>query len=380
MSCKQYDDIIWCGTDYCENRSNGKSDRDKDKRDLRPCPSEFNGAQYYQLGYKKYPQFLVADVFRRECGRKKDSTSNWQFNCAVERTDANKCPNDWCGPLANNSLNYMRDTYCKGTNILNRPGCDEWGRIQSVEPQYTAMLKRECNKIGNMTHQKCQTFCRNNPGECSSATMFCDAHPSDPLCTCLKSPLVQFGPNAPPECFDDACKATGYRTRAMADVANAGCNYVNCNQILTAVGGGTIENVTLQQKCSNEIKSLEEKKAEEAAARARAEASQPKTLEEQARDAARGGTSGTFGIVEPAWKKQYKVVIRYEPLKTFVSIVNDNVPDTDIEIADIELDDIKPLIVFFILIIALITYWQYAKKQNVKNDMDELDSQPLPAY
>jgi hypothetical protein len=62
---------IWCGTDYCEERDNGSSDRDKDKSDLLTCANAKNSGgtrytPYVHDSWREYGQ-VFANVFRNVC-------------------------------------------------------------------------------------------------------------------------------------------------------------------------------------------------------------------------------------------------------------------------------------------------------------------------
>lgn len=90
----------------------------------------------------------------------------------------------------------------------------------------TNMMRTKCDAGQIKSNPRCRDWCVANPGECDVAmTQYCAANPTDPICSCLRSPLKA------PACFDRACITTpGYRTKTMADISVRCPTVVECNQ------------------------------------------------------------------------------------------------------------------------------------------------------
>jgi hypothetical protein len=319
MSCS-YSTTQWCGRDSCRDDDKDVG-ADKDVSDLRGC-----NAGYTSIGYRKFDRKRpFKDQFLRICSR---NISGSTLKCASGQRDSLTCANKYCRHSSPASIPYMINYCVAGGRIFTSHDCKVWGGYQ--KDAYTAVLKDKCNNVTNLKKPQCQEYCRSNPGQCPIVVDFCSIHPTDPLCSCLKSPLNEItGSGAPPaSCFDNNCMQTGYHSTNMVRVSKNCPNYIDCKQIITAQKGAILNNVNIQQKCSIEIaKDLKDKKTK---------------------------TPETDNSSIPKWKKKYDELISIHPINKIAESINKNIPDTDYVIGGIDIDDIKPLILLFILIIILV--------------------------
>ena len=363
MSCPQFTDTIWCGTDYCESIKWGNSDRDIDLGDILTCPADWNNASYRHSQWERYPQ-VFKDVYRRICTRESKVHGNWKNRCSLEKQEAKYCPNDWCSADSRNAIAHMTE-YCKiGNRIFDDGDCNAWKLLRPVN--HKAILKSKCT-IGNLKRPACQQFCKNNAGECRYVKDFCDLHPTDPLCSCIHSPLNRL-PNeatAPAVCFDQKCQNLGYKSRDARLVAANCPDNIDCRQIIKAGQGAVLDGVVMNQNCSIEIakdqsdkaaaaKAAADKAAAEAARRAAA------TRDAQDREAARlaavEASLAAQRYAEAKARSDKEAAKAAGPFKKITDIINKVIPDTNIVIGGVEIDDIKPLLLvfMFILVVAII--------------------------
>ncbi|MBE9030013.1 hypothetical protein IQ266_09765, partial [filamentous cyanobacterium LEGE 11480] len=99
--------LLYCGTKKCSTYTGSHLDRDKDKSDLRRCPTGF-----YTNGYKKFPQIWpAADVYLRRCrkgrkpkpkppstllcGTRKCKTSRSGLDRDKDKSDLRRCPSGY---------------------------------------------------------------------------------------------------------------------------------------------------------------------------------------------------------------------------------------------------------------------------------------------
>jgi hypothetical protein len=78
-----------------------------------------------------------------------------------------------------------------------------------------ATMLEHCSLGDNMSDPKCKTWCRTNTDVCDAPVIrYCDRYPSDPYCSCIKSP-AQSGNVINPKCIDAKCISDGYLTTNM---------------------------------------------------------------------------------------------------------------------------------------------------------------------
>jgi hypothetical protein len=87
-----------------------------------------------------------------------------------------------------------------------------------------------------------------NSSQCDSVmNTYCNAHPADPYCTCIKSPVSdpKYGIN--PKCVDRKCLETGYVTTAMQ--ATNCPTIINCNMQSALANSGVSLVTNVEQHC-----------------------------------------------------------------------------------------------------------------------------------
>lgn len=343
---------LWCGTDYCETHAHGNSDRDGDKRDLKSCPTDAYGAEYEHDGYHKYPQaWPFDDVYRRVCVKKTIQPENWKLLCALGKQPYKYCPDGWCAKNSAYAKEYMK-SYCSATDrLFGDPYCKEWFEKRPTEKE--AAYVEKCNLLTNIGKPVCRTFCRNNPGKCDRIQIWCDLHPNDNLCGCYKSDLNKLDPPAPPaSCFDNKCMQHGYMSKTMYDISNNCPNYIDCSQIIDISAPSVLQNVSVKQHCSiDETTNVTDEPASKPVVNSQNIDSDLLLNDE----------------VHPI-KKVYDQITAGEPIKTLADIIENNTPDTDLEIGNLKFNEIKLFVVLFIVIIFTIIVIQTETTQNNYNE------------
>lgn len=123
----------------------------------------------------------------------------------------------------------------------------ECGEYKPGTAQCTTAINNYCST--NMQDKQCQAWCRSNSALCDNYVQaWCDLHPTDPYCACIKSPAQVKG-LINPKCIDRNCLNTGYLTTTMQ---NTNCpSMVNCDvQVSLANSGISLANtVPIQQNC-----------------------------------------------------------------------------------------------------------------------------------
>ena len=274
------------------------------------------------VGLSKIPKYLIGNL---------DSKGYHEVSlrCATGTIDKVHCPNSMCGSDDFKAIKYL-ESYC--ATIDDTPGanghekilganmhCAKWRIKRPVE--YKELLKKTCNNLHNMGSNKCKEFCLANPGECPYARDYCAFNPDDKICSCINSPLNP--PNneglPPVTCFDNTCSMSGYKESAYGPGLTTPCpSYINCKQIVDMRDGAVLDNINIQQSCSSEIKIQKE-------------------LDRRMLEDAR---------VEDA---------RVENSLVENSLVEDVVKQVDKQNSEINSDAIEPMVVFFIIILAIVT-------------------------
>lgn len=349
MACS-YSTTQWCGTSSCRNDALDTG-TDMDGVDLIGC-----NPGYTFTGWEKFKRtWPMADQYLRICTR---NISGTPLQCASGQRDSMVCPNDYCKHTSPASISYMID-YCKiGDRIFEDYDCKKWGGYQQAA--FKGVLKNKCNNVTNLKNPQCQEFCRSNPGQCPTVIDFCSIHPTDPLCSCLKSPLNTItGEGAPPvSCFDNNCIETGYHSTSMERVSKNCPAYINCKMIINAQQGAVLNNVNIQQKCAIEIAKdqTERQSAEAAAMRATADREAARRAKElaDAQTAQRDKARAKYLADTPTWKQKYDSVVSVGIGKKVADTINSAVPNTGVVIGGVEVDEVKPLLVLLIMIIVLV--------------------------
>jgi hypothetical protein len=262
--------------------------------------------------------------------------------------------------------------YCKsGNRIFDNYDCKKWGmrgeevvdgviKYSSVAAAFKGVLKDKCSNVTNLKKPQCQEFCRSNPGQCPKIIDFCSIHPTDPLCSCLNSPLNDLtGARAPPaSCFDNACMQTGYHSTNMERVSKNCPNVIDCKQIIDVQPGAILSNVKIKQTCKMAIaKDLTEKQsavttARQAAANREAERRAKELADAHA--AQRTRNNAKYLEDTPAWQQKYDSAVSTGIGKKVANKINSVVPNTGLVLGGVDVDEVKPLLVLLIMIIILV--------------------------
>ncbi len=141
-------------------------------------------------------------------------------------------------------------TYCAaGDRIIKDPKCVNWRNIRPAQSAQT--LQQYCTK--HLGAQECREWCKAQAdagnGVCDvDVQSWCNSHPSDPYCACIKSPLQdpRYGIN--PKCNDRKCIDGGYITQNMR---NTNCPDITNCEVQTAMmnSGVQLSGVTINQSC-----------------------------------------------------------------------------------------------------------------------------------
>lgn len=363
MSCSYYNNTYYCGAQRCKTiNSNSDLDARLIKGNVKSCPSGYNSSwQYYGAAVKK------------KCSRQ---IKGDKLDCALNKYDAKYCPNGYCGADARESIEYMKK-YCSGANIVSKAGCKEWKDVNETE--YTKKLGEFCNNISSLeNYAECRNYCVNKPGGCSvinsSSGGYCSLHKDDPICGCVNSPLNDLPPGKkgvpPATCFDNVCINSGYKpsTTARGLPGQDACgDFMDCSQNINVSDGGLMERVRLSQVCLIQKKEelAKKKEGEAAAAAANAERNRNSELaqilaDEKAREAVWAAKQERIAREKyiretPMWKQQYDGVVSSGAGKQIADAINNIIPTIDGKVAGVELNEIKPLIVLFFLLIILIS-------------------------
>jgi hypothetical protein len=144
------------------------------------------------------------------------SWDEFKVRCCNNQGNPSQCKQFWGGSSGNACGNTMRN-YC------------------------------DANRLSS--DARCKTWCAANPGQCdTAASQFCASHPTDPFCSCLKSPLRA------PSCFDKNCLAGGYRTAAMQEMSSKCPSVIECNQNVTidkAAYNNIVSDIGMKQTCTS---------------------------------------------------------------------------------------------------------------------------------
>lgn len=143
-------------------------------------------------------------------------------------------------------------SYCsQGARIAADPICLRW-RDNRPSSAYRLMANYCSN---DPRHPECLNWCKrlaaNKDGFCDSIyNSWCNVHPNDPICTCIKSPLQDPKIGLNPKCNDKKCIDTGYLTQNMI---NTNCpDITNCSiQPLITNSGVQVTGINIDQKCGN---------------------------------------------------------------------------------------------------------------------------------
>jgi hypothetical protein len=198
-----------------------------------------------------------SEKWRAKCYYNKyKSSANINFNCCagIKKNISHICPPGIC-KNSQKCKSVMRER-CR--NNATNPGYDKacMPFLNTYPDVADEIMPMKCATDASMKNNPlCQSYCKNNPGKCPQVPGFCERNPTNPLCSCINSALnsVKGGTAAPPSCFDNKCKTTGYQTLAMANVAKRGCTYIDCSSIVNASDNSVIKNVAVSQQCSAEI-------------------------------------------------------------------------------------------------------------------------------
>lgn len=131
---------------------------------------------------------------------------------------------------------------CRGINSGS-----QCGKYVSGSAACATTLSQYCST--HMNEAECQSYCRARPEVCDSyVNTYCNSHPTDPFCACIRSPAQVKG-IVNPKCVDSKCLTTGYLTTAMK---NTNCpSIVDCSIQTSLQNNGVLLSYTVpvQQNC-----------------------------------------------------------------------------------------------------------------------------------
>lgn len=135
---------------------------------------------------------------------------------------------------------------CNGTT--SPVGC---GQYVPGSATCTSAITANCTSQAGLSTAFCQSWCKDNPAICDTAVnTWCNTHPTDPYCSCLKSPAQVKG-IINPKCVDQKCITGGYLT---TDMINSNCpSVVTCTIKNSLTNSGVIisNEVPITQNCGN---------------------------------------------------------------------------------------------------------------------------------
>jgi len=106
------------------------------------------------------------------------------------------------------------------------------------------------------TDPQCKTWCSANPGQCDAIMpAYCAAHPSDPYCSCLLSPVLS-NPTTKsinPKCVDSKCLLSGYLNSNMQGTACPSIITCDMQVALTNSGVQLGTYVPIEQNCGGNV-------------------------------------------------------------------------------------------------------------------------------
>jgi hypothetical protein len=173
------------------------------------------------------------DVFKTKCCVGDESLGDRISLCgnyknAMSSSQCNPSMTKYCG----SDPKTLSDAKCQEWCVSNPGGCN-------------AVTKAMCNASENINSPHCQSWCKKT-GECDyGATSYCNSNPSDPMCTCITSPIKKYNP----ACIDSACISTGYIPQSMRTLPCP--NVVDCSTQLDLKAGGrtTALGTRIEQNC-----------------------------------------------------------------------------------------------------------------------------------
>lgn len=190
-----------------------------------------------------------------------------KFKCCTGETPQNRCAPGSCPGAV--GCNELYESVCD-INALSNPSNPNYKSCN----MWCATHKDKCNGIKNIAcndvnlvgdNPVCRSYAIANGGLDDVVAKFCETNPGDTMCSCKKNTYAHLTDdtisnqiNQSPECFDPACKNSGYRTdtqRTGSCPALASCvNRINI--------GGKITNANIsdiKQSCGKEINQLKHK-------------------------------------------------------------------------------------------------------------------------
>jgi hypothetical protein len=373
-------DKKWCGHKCGNSNTNADTGGPWYKNEVINCPADYEwwtrGKRHPVFGYQGgdgWNRGANGSVWVKECVR---IIKGDKLQCALGMFEDKHCENGFGKnkPQSNLFMNLS----CSGDNIVNKGFCSrEWKNVNPAE--YNNKLGSFCgNSVNNINkYPECKKYCFDNPGKCpavhNNSGGYCSLFKDDPLCGCVNSPLNDSAGRtdgqAPATCFDNVCTSQGYKTSPNyigGGIGSACPTFMKCSQNINITDQAYLERVNISQSCKVERAAADKKEADKAALGAT-------LLAEKHRDSVLAATLAKEAVFNsekttkvfnsekrkyiadtPAWKLQYDSAISSGILKEVAEGVNSIVPNTKITLGGVEIDEIKPLILLFIIIIILL--------------------------
>jgi hypothetical protein len=375
-----YVDKKWCGTRCGDSKTEKETHPTILPKDIINCPSGYdkwtiniNNPIYGRgsTGLESIPGAFGIQQWVSPCIRQ---ITGSKLECALGEVDDRFCENNY-GKNSPASIAYM-NKQCSGDGIVKNKSCTQWKDVNPTE--YKKTLGTFCgNSVDNIyKYPVCRTYCQQNPGKCpvihNRPGGYCSLHVDDDLCGCINSPLNEFNGGSkaqpPATCFDNICMESGYKTNPDYITGGNCPDFMDCSQNINIGDKALLERVNISQICKIE-------KTTEASAKADMDAAAAATVAENNRDSGLTATLAEEALFRaakarrqleyekenydantPAWQQSYNSAISSGPLKQITGTINSTIPDTGVVIGGVEVDEIKPLILLFILIIVMILY------------------------
>ncbi len=143
---------------------------------------------------------------------------------------------------------YFKDYCSQGDNIFTDSKCQQWA--DKWPTNAWTIKKGMCSSDGAIqSNQNCRNFIISQGRQDSMNNMdgvmydFCSRHPTDSLCTCIKSPSDIPCPNK----FNKDCVASGYVPYTMQ---TAPCpDYIDCKQYVNITDKALVVGTKIEQNC-----------------------------------------------------------------------------------------------------------------------------------
>lgn len=172
-------------------------------------------------------------------------------DCCLDTVPSNRSCNKSLYYRGSPACDSVMKSYCQqGDKVHTDAKCKEWCTLRPDACRETKAAY--CTKHLDM--RECRDWCNRdeNAGACAAGVQdFCDVHPTDPYCSCLKSVILNIDAGVNPKCVDQDCLMSGWLSQNMR---NANCpNIINCDLKLAVENSGVsfATSVPVEQNCGS---------------------------------------------------------------------------------------------------------------------------------